>query len=146
MFFFLPPKSEYFFQEHWESEYFLRKKTITFKLKGRSISVHLQLIKKYFFVRQTSCSTIKNIHKSKMCYESNQHEIDHYVMHYNYSLFQYAYAVYLNICCQYYNRRVVQHFYSSVVSICTVESCRILRSNKFHNLVVDGKNDLGLIL
>ena len=22
-----PPKSEYFFQQHWESEYFLRKKT-----------------------------------------------------------------------------------------------------------------------
>jgi hypothetical protein len=25
--FFPPPKSEYFFQQHWESEYFLRKKT-----------------------------------------------------------------------------------------------------------------------
>jgi hypothetical protein len=25
-FFFLPPKSEYFFQQHWESEYFFRKK------------------------------------------------------------------------------------------------------------------------
>ena len=24
--FFPPPKSEYFFQQHWESEYFLRKK------------------------------------------------------------------------------------------------------------------------
>ena len=24
--FFPPPKSEYFFQEHWESEYFFRKK------------------------------------------------------------------------------------------------------------------------
>ena len=28
LFFFLPPpKSEYFFQQHWESEYFFRKKT-----------------------------------------------------------------------------------------------------------------------
>ena len=27
--FFLPPKSEYFFQQHWESEYFFRKKNIT---------------------------------------------------------------------------------------------------------------------
>ena len=28
--FFIPlPKSEYFFQQHWESEYFFRKKTIT---------------------------------------------------------------------------------------------------------------------
>ena len=27
--FFPPPKSEYFFQQHWESEYFFRKKTIT---------------------------------------------------------------------------------------------------------------------
>ena len=26
-FFFPPPKSEYFFQQHWESEYFFRKKT-----------------------------------------------------------------------------------------------------------------------
>ena len=26
-FFFPPPKSEYFFQQHWESEYFLEKKT-----------------------------------------------------------------------------------------------------------------------
>ena len=25
-FFFPPPKSEYFFQQHWESEYFFRKK------------------------------------------------------------------------------------------------------------------------
>jgi hypothetical protein len=29
IFFFPPPKSEYFFQQHWESEYFFRKKTIT---------------------------------------------------------------------------------------------------------------------
>ena len=28
-FFFPSPKSEYFFQQHWESEYFFRKKTIT---------------------------------------------------------------------------------------------------------------------
>ena len=37
--FFPPPKSEYFFQQHWESEYFFRKKTITppFKLNGRSL-------------------------------------------------------------------------------------------------------------
>ena len=27
--FFSPPKSEYFFQQHWESEYFFRKKNIT---------------------------------------------------------------------------------------------------------------------
>jgi hypothetical protein len=27
--FFPPPKSEYFFQQHWESEYLFRKKTIT---------------------------------------------------------------------------------------------------------------------
>jgi hypothetical protein len=26
-FFFPPPKSKYFFQQHWESEYFFRKKT-----------------------------------------------------------------------------------------------------------------------
>ena len=26
-FFFPPPKSEYFLQQHWESEYFFRKKT-----------------------------------------------------------------------------------------------------------------------
>ena len=26
IFFFPPPKSEYFFQQHWESEYFFRKK------------------------------------------------------------------------------------------------------------------------
>ena len=40
--FFPPPKSEYFFQQHWESEYLFRKKTITsppspFKLNGRSL-------------------------------------------------------------------------------------------------------------
>ena len=28
IFFFPPPKSEYFFKQHWESEYFFRKKTI----------------------------------------------------------------------------------------------------------------------
>ena len=28
-FFFPPPKSEYFFQQHWESEYFFLEKTIT---------------------------------------------------------------------------------------------------------------------
>ena len=41
-FFFPPPKSEYFFQQHWESEYFFRKKTITpspFKLNGRSLTL-----------------------------------------------------------------------------------------------------------
>ena len=27
IFFFNPPKSEYFFQQHWESEYIFRKKT-----------------------------------------------------------------------------------------------------------------------
>ena len=39
--FFPPPKSEYFFQQHWESEYFFRKKTITlppFKLNGHSLT------------------------------------------------------------------------------------------------------------
>ena len=34
-FFFTPPKSEYFFQQHWESEYFFR--TPPFKLNGRSL-------------------------------------------------------------------------------------------------------------
>ena len=33
--FFPPPKSEYFFQQHWESEYFFRKET--FKLNGRTL-------------------------------------------------------------------------------------------------------------
>jgi hypothetical protein len=34
-----PPKSEYFFQQHWESEYFFRKKPypLPFKLNGRSL-------------------------------------------------------------------------------------------------------------
>ena len=37
LFFFPPPKSEYFFQQHWESEYFLRKNhNPLFKLNGRS--------------------------------------------------------------------------------------------------------------
>ena len=37
--FFPPPKSEYFFQQHWESEYFFRKKNITppLQLNGRSL-------------------------------------------------------------------------------------------------------------
>jgi hypothetical protein len=38
--FFSPPKSEYFFQQHWESEYFLEKKhnpPSPFKLNGRSL-------------------------------------------------------------------------------------------------------------
>ena len=30
-FFFPPPKSEYFFQQHWESEYFFREKPYVFK-------------------------------------------------------------------------------------------------------------------
>ena len=83
--------------------------------KCLSQCLHSQIVKngtKYFFqfVHQTSCNTIKNvqhslwnIHKNKMGYESNEHKINHYVMHYNYSLFKYA--IYLNICCQYYKMR-----------------------------------------
>ena len=37
-FFFPPPKSEYFVQQHWESEYLFRKKPYPpFKLNGRSL-------------------------------------------------------------------------------------------------------------
>ena len=45
LFFFPPPKSEYFFQQHWESEYFFRKKTITptpWKLNGPPLITHFQ--------------------------------------------------------------------------------------------------------
>ena len=44
--FFHPPKSEKNFQQHWESEYFFRKKTITppFKLYGRSLKEALAMI------------------------------------------------------------------------------------------------------
>ena len=40
IFFFPPPKSEYYFQQHWESEYIFRKKNITptIKLNGCSLS------------------------------------------------------------------------------------------------------------
>ena len=38
IFFFPPPKSEYFFQQHWESKYFFRKNhNPPFKLNGRSL-------------------------------------------------------------------------------------------------------------
>ena len=37
--FFPPPKSEYFFQQHWESEYFFRKKH--WKLNGPSFILSL---------------------------------------------------------------------------------------------------------
>ena len=42
-FFFPPPKSEYIFQQHWESEYFFKRKTIPppFKLNGRSLTINL---------------------------------------------------------------------------------------------------------
>jgi hypothetical protein len=38
--FFPPPKSEYFFQQHWESEYFFLEKNHNppFKLNGRSLN------------------------------------------------------------------------------------------------------------
>ena len=38
--YFPPPKSEYFFQQHWESEYYFRKKPYPppFKLNGRSLT------------------------------------------------------------------------------------------------------------
>ena len=40
--FFPPPKAEYFFQQHWESEYFFRKKTYPpFKLNGRSLILYI---------------------------------------------------------------------------------------------------------
>jgi hypothetical protein len=40
-FFFPPPISDYFFQQHWESEYIFLEKTITpFKLNGRSL-IHI---------------------------------------------------------------------------------------------------------
>jgi hypothetical protein len=40
-YFFPPPKSEYLFQQHWESEYCFRKKHTPppFKLNGRSLMV-----------------------------------------------------------------------------------------------------------
>ena len=44
--FFSPPKSEYFFQQHWESEWFFLEKNhnLPFKLNGRSLmSVQLTL-------------------------------------------------------------------------------------------------------
>jgi hypothetical protein len=40
--FFSPPKSEYIFQQHWESEYFFGKKIIPSpptKLNGRSLNI-----------------------------------------------------------------------------------------------------------
>jgi hypothetical protein len=37
IFIFPPPKSEYFFQQHWESEYFFRKKTITFYIHNKTL-------------------------------------------------------------------------------------------------------------
>ena len=42
--FFPPLKSEYFFQQHWESQYFFRKKTYPppFKLNGRSLTHSLE--------------------------------------------------------------------------------------------------------
>jgi hypothetical protein len=41
--FFPPPKSEYFFQQHWESQYFFGKKTYPpFKLNGRSLTHSLE--------------------------------------------------------------------------------------------------------
>ena len=38
--FFPPPNPEYFFQQHWESDYFFQRKTIIppFKLNGRSLT------------------------------------------------------------------------------------------------------------
>ena len=43
--FFPPPKSDYFFQQHWESEYLFRKKTITpIKLNGRSLTEETVLL------------------------------------------------------------------------------------------------------
>ena len=42
-FFFPPPKSEYFFQQHWESEYFLGKNhNPPFKLNGRSLKIQFR--------------------------------------------------------------------------------------------------------
>jgi hypothetical protein len=48
-FFFPPPKSEYFFQQHWESEYFILEKNHTppFKLNGRSLSMSTWFNTKY---------------------------------------------------------------------------------------------------
>ena len=48
---FPPPKSEYFFQQHWESEYFFRKKNIPphppWKLNGPSLSNQISLLSKF---------------------------------------------------------------------------------------------------
>jgi hypothetical protein len=57
--FFLPPKSQYFFQQHWESEYFFRKKNNLppFKLNGRSLSIFnlfLEHLARFWNIHETN--------------------------------------------------------------------------------------------
>jgi hypothetical protein len=43
-FFFPPPKSEYFFQQHWESEYFFRKKTLHVKWSFPNTKMYIKTV------------------------------------------------------------------------------------------------------
>jgi hypothetical protein len=54
--FFSPPKSEYFFQQHWESEWFFLEKNhnLPFKLNGRSLMSVID-----FFLLTTGTSALK---------------------------------------------------------------------------------------
>ena len=49
-----PPKSEYFFQQHWESEYFFRKKTIFFVHRHTKLMKGAFIAVLHFLVRVAS--------------------------------------------------------------------------------------------
>jgi hypothetical protein len=65
-FVFPPPKSEYFFQQHWELEYFFRKKTYSpphFKLNGRSLTCLLENVDFMFSLLHVYLCNLYNCHK-----------------------------------------------------------------------------------
>jgi hypothetical protein len=67
--FFPPPKSEYFFQQHWESEYIFRKKTITppFKLNGCSLIMIEYYAIFFFIVPWQSVAPKEQVSRSTIC-------------------------------------------------------------------------------
>jgi hypothetical protein len=77
-FFFPPSKSEYFFQQHWESEYFLEKNhNPPFKLNGRSLIDKFCKKNKYLFACFVDLKkAFDTVNRQALLYKLSKYNID----------------------------------------------------------------------